>query len=223
MLVIIRAETNEILIYGDKGCVTLPISEKAQIMNAIGSKMVYYVTSAKEADVADIMALTDNMQGIATSPVPQNAMPSQPYMSDKKFLKSNVKGIMTVPNEDAKTPEDAKKALMIFESEYDCYPYNEEVVKKSSVLKAMISSGKVSIINEQQYKVFIAQHQSVMSAKAAKQKAAEDAMLSNILVNEPVGQFITGGAGYDSFPSMDVGGNGKVMTDAEQISKMLGM
>lgn len=189
MLVIIDIEQYLIYIYTKNGMQTLSLDQIEQIQEAIGDNLVYYVTNAVEADGPDIINLVNGLSG-------KPAMSKQSYDNGVKYLKSNLSGLVIIPNPEAKG-EEAKIPLITFNGKNDCRPYDEEMVNKSSLLKTLIQNKKIEIVGSSGMKNALEKYQKENLKKLKKHKDAEDKQLSSIILDKPVSQF-------DPFENSDV-------------------
>jgi len=198
MLVLIDADLERICIYGKKGMIETDVSNRQEIIDNIANNQVYYVTAAVEADIKDILKITEAMtQQQADTVTP--AMAS----SGNYYLKSNVKGLLVIQDIDAKG-EEARIPLISFKNDLDCQPYNAEMVKKSPHLRSLIKSGHIKIISGLQYQKYMTK----FGVQEKKLQAKIDQGLDSIIVdaNTKAEDFAAGGDG------------GMVITDDSPIS-----
>ena len=219
MLVLIDQEIGKIIVYTDSGKKEISFSDKESIIDIAGANTLYYVTSAVEADAYDIVSIVEQLSGNYIQPVQQ---PQQEQLaSGPKYFRSTVKGILVIPNPDAKTEDELKKPLLRFENDLECLHYDEELVKKSAMLKHLIQKGLIKVVDSDQMQKCQKVHQKNLATKAAKAKANEDKQLGSILVNKSVNEFFSDSG---EFGDMEVSADGKApLTDAEEIAKKLGM
>ena len=211
MLILIDGDLDRIYIYGDKGILETDINNKKDIINAIGSNNVYYVTSAVEVDAKDILGIIDAMNKQHNSTITPGVPGSGNY-----YLKSNVNGLLVIPDINAKG-EDAKLPLMTFQNDLDCKPYDSEVVNKSFHLKSLIKSGQIKIINEVQYQKYAIAYNKKMEQTESQQNKLQskiDQGLDSILVDAGI-KAEDVATGYGSSGGMDITDNGPVSLEEQ--------
>lgn len=201
MLVLVDMEKQSVYIYTETGMKIFNVNNIDAIYNCIGNNYVYYVTSATEVsknDIANMLSestINNKEEELFLDNNPQSIQNIQCY-GDDKYLKSNVKNTLVIPNEHANTIEDQEKPLMTFYNDHYCLPYDEEIVMKHNLVRNMIDKGVLSVINRQEYNYHMAECNKIMESKANNQKAMEDEKYGSIIVDGPVDDMIGGTSGW---------------------------
>jgi hypothetical protein len=213
MIVFIDTKTQNILLYGEKGLITIPFSDAGDIYEHIGNKKVKYITNVMTVGADDIVGLIGRLGFKFSAPAVE---------STNKYLHSTNDGTIYI-NEELK-----------FEGKFDCKLIDKElkeILKQNPLAKKLLSSGRIEIIGEVQKRKLDKEYKKVLAKKVEDQES-KDNRLNSIIMDGRVEDW-DGNINLSDFNNaieidlesggrIDAGGGASVNTMSELIDKMEG-
>lgn len=198
-IVYVDVENLCVVISDGSSSVTVPWSDMDSLIAEIDGFEVYYVTNVESVPGRSIVELVSKMSG--------QDVPSLPENGGQKYLHSTVESRMGVPG--------ASGDRLIIEGTSKFIPLDENMtlLAKYPLLKSLIQSGKIEIVNEHQKKTII----SKLKDKREALMATRQKVLDSMIVKTSVDDFIKeGGSGNSDVISLDIEGEGDFKKEQEQ-------
>ncbi len=159
MFVFLDVNKKEIKCYGEKGTTIVPFRDISILSSIVGKEEIYYITNAVKTDTIAIL----NLIGSLGYQIEESAIQEQ--LSNDKYIHSAINGTVMIDEE------------LRFDNFYDIRIYDENMEKKaqtSPILKALLKSGKVRIINEIEKNILLKEYKKAITEDLRKEKLRDE-------------------------------------------------